>query len=50
MAFHKIGDLVFIKWHQSHWSVNALMSDSARYIHTHPVTIRMHVQGNVDAM
>jgi len=50
MVFHKRANLVFIKWHQSHWSVDASTSDGARYIHVHPVTRRVHMQWNVDEM
>jgi len=48
MAFHKRADFVFIKWCQSHWSVNALTLDGAQYIHACPVARCVHVQWNVD--
>jgi len=48
MAFHKRANLVFIKWRQSHRSVNTLTSDGTWYIHAHPVARRVHVQWYVN--
>jgi len=48
LSIKEPADLVFIKWRQSHQSVNALTSDGTRYIHTRPVARHVHVRWNVD--